>query len=182
MTDTDVTESDFQAMLDADPSNSGLRLAFSDWLEDQGDERAEGYREIGEKGYRPRTGNRPSGPDYTAWWTVTSGNDRDAKMFLEPKEHDWSKRVGSFIPLHLFKKLTDYYEANKLTDGPTAYKQYRSRRLAEDSFALAFAAVQREQAKCKTCGGSGIVEPRHNLKVVCPDCSEAQRPIPCVAE
>jgi uncharacterized protein (TIGR02996 family) len=43
MTDEDA----FQLALDADPSNHATRLVFADWLEEQGDWRAEGYRWMG---------------------------------------------------------------------------------------------------------------------------------------
>jgi uncharacterized protein (TIGR02996 family) len=41
-------ETAFQAALDAEPSNSGMRLVFADWLEEHGDWRAAGYRWMGE--------------------------------------------------------------------------------------------------------------------------------------
>lgn len=42
-----TTEDDFQAALDADPSDWMTRLVFADWLEEQGDPRADGYRALG---------------------------------------------------------------------------------------------------------------------------------------
>lgn len=55
------TEDDFQRGLDADPFDWQLRLVFADWLDEQGDPRAAGYRELGRlrrnplatKDYRP---------------------------------------------------------------------------------------------------------------------------------
>lgn len=41
-------EETFQAAIDADPTNSALRLVFADWLEERGDWRAAGYRWMGE--------------------------------------------------------------------------------------------------------------------------------------
>ncbi len=38
------TEADFQSRLDADPGDQVTRLALSDWLAEQGDPRAEGYK------------------------------------------------------------------------------------------------------------------------------------------
>ena len=42
-----TTEDDFQAALDAAPDDAHLRLVFADWLDEQGDERAAGYRCLG---------------------------------------------------------------------------------------------------------------------------------------
>jgi uncharacterized protein (TIGR02996 family) len=39
-----MTEEDFQRALDCELENSALRGAFADWLEEQGDWRAAGYR------------------------------------------------------------------------------------------------------------------------------------------
>jgi uncharacterized protein (TIGR02996 family) len=47
-------EEDFQRAIDADPTNGTIRMAFGDWLEEQGDPRAEGYRELGRLGKVPR--------------------------------------------------------------------------------------------------------------------------------
>lgn len=40
-------EEGFQSHLDAYPDDHVCRLAFADWLQDRGDERAEGYRALG---------------------------------------------------------------------------------------------------------------------------------------
>ena len=45
-----TTEEAFQAALDAEPDNHTLREIFADWLEEQGDERADGYRALGVNG------------------------------------------------------------------------------------------------------------------------------------
>jgi uncharacterized protein (TIGR02996 family) len=42
-----TTEDDFQRQLDAHPDDAQTRLVFADWLEEHGDERAEGYRALG---------------------------------------------------------------------------------------------------------------------------------------
>ena len=42
-----TTEDDFQKRLDASPEDWQTRLVFADWLQDQGDPRAEGYRALG---------------------------------------------------------------------------------------------------------------------------------------
>lgn len=46
-------EYEFQAALDAEPTCSTTRQVFADWLEEQGDIRAEGYRALGVLGLYP---------------------------------------------------------------------------------------------------------------------------------
>jgi uncharacterized protein (TIGR02996 family) len=58
-------ESAFQAALDADPSNHDLRLVFADWLEEQGDWRAIGYRWMGRHRKFPYRTSRTSD-----WWDI----------------------------------------------------------------------------------------------------------------
>lgn len=41
------TEAAFQKAIDDRSGDAGTRLAFADWLEEEGDERAEGYRMLG---------------------------------------------------------------------------------------------------------------------------------------
>lgn len=42
-----ITEEEFQAALDANPTDFVTKLVFADWLDEQGDERADGYRAMG---------------------------------------------------------------------------------------------------------------------------------------
>ena len=49
-------ETGFQNWLDAHPDDAVARMAFADYLEEIGDERAEGYRELGRLGKRPFNG------------------------------------------------------------------------------------------------------------------------------
>lgn len=49
-----TTEDDFQAALNADPTDWQTRLVFADWLDERGDPRAEGYRAIGVADRRPK--------------------------------------------------------------------------------------------------------------------------------
>jgi uncharacterized protein (TIGR02996 family) len=58
-----TTEDDFQAQLDADPTDWQTRLVFADWLQERDDRRAEGYRALGALRYRPW---RSCGG--TSWW------------------------------------------------------------------------------------------------------------------
>lgn len=67
-----IDEEAFHRAIAADVSNSTNRLVFSDWLEEQGDWRAEGYREMGEKGLYPSefatTVRTPEEYRRQAWW------------------------------------------------------------------------------------------------------------------
>ncbi len=60
---TDI-ERGLQAALDADPSNSLIRLVLADHLEEIGDDRAEGYRVLGELWKVPAR----FGKDGTGWY------------------------------------------------------------------------------------------------------------------
>ena len=42
-----TTEDDFQRALDENPDDWQTRLVFADWLQERGDQRAEGYRALG---------------------------------------------------------------------------------------------------------------------------------------
>ncbi len=48
-----TTEEDFQSMLDSDPTDQFTRLVLADFLQEQGDPRAEGYRELARRGLWP---------------------------------------------------------------------------------------------------------------------------------
>lgn len=48
-----TTEAEFQAMLDANPSDGHTRMVFADWLQERDDPRAEGYRWMGMNGVYP---------------------------------------------------------------------------------------------------------------------------------
>ncbi len=60
-----TTEDDFHAALDAHPDDGHTRLVFADWLEEQSDPRAAGYRAIAVRGLYPHQA-RHGGKD--AWW------------------------------------------------------------------------------------------------------------------
>jgi uncharacterized protein (TIGR02996 family) len=42
-----TTEDDFRGALDANPEDWQTRLVFADWLQERGDQRADGYRALG---------------------------------------------------------------------------------------------------------------------------------------
>lgn len=84
-----TTADDFHRLLDADPSNSEARLIFADWLEEQGDWRAAGYRWMGENGKWPQPPhNLPDG-------------------YLEKSWHFWGEKGP---PQHSHKIANGLYE------------------------------------------------------------------------
>lgn len=116
-----TTEDDFQRMLDAHPDDHQTRLVFADWLEERGDERAEGYRALGL--LRHHTGGSNAFP---CWWThEKNGTANDQTQAQLPR--DW------------FDRLRD-----ALTGG-NWWRDYPSRRAGDDAAALAFACLPAER-------------------------------------
>jgi uncharacterized protein (TIGR02996 family) len=92
-----IDESVFHAALDDDPTNSGTRLVFADWLEEQGDPRAAGYRWMGENGKRPYDWPKSPGlvrHDTHDWYRVEGGAIWEVPVFCQIPEWIW-KRLQS---------------------------------------------------------------------------------------
>ena len=109
-------EADFQKALDASPEESTIRLVFADWLEENGDPRAEGYRALGVNGWRAHhwDGN---------YWLSRKDNDgkiTDCQPF-ELIDSDW------------FLATAHWSKADSLSAA--------TRREIEDRFALSFAKL-----------------------------------------
>lgn len=81
------TESDFQAMLDANPNDHYTRLVFADWLQDRDDPRAEGYRALGALRRAPREVYR--GDRGSCWQVCTS----DLERCPELSEMNWPHMI-----------------------------------------------------------------------------------------
>lgn len=113
-----TSESDFQAALDADPTDRHTRLVFADWLQDRGDPRADGYRALGLLRLRPHAiGNRN-------WWTA-QGDGHPYYNHLPP---DW------------FKKVAGYRHTSITWRWPMTWDESRDNRAEiENAAALAFA-------------------------------------------
>jgi uncharacterized protein (TIGR02996 family) len=129
--DAVTTEDDFNAALDAHPDDHHTRMVFADWLQERGDERAEGYRALG-VGRRYPVSVRMAVPPWhgkRAW--VFGGADND------PPEHqrhcllsvDWLK----------------FIERGKGCDEHWQWRRRLKRREAEDAAALAFAKLPAER-------------------------------------
>jgi uncharacterized protein (TIGR02996 family) len=122
-----TTEDDFQAALDGNYRDWQTRLVFADWLQDRNDPRAEGYRALG-RGGRWTFNVNTSGKGLELW-----------TWFPEEKGLDPQRR----LPTAWFRKLAGW--ECLYSDGSKAnsrqWKDYRSRRAAEDAAALAFAKL-----------------------------------------
>lgn len=118
-----TTEDDFQAALDANPSDWQTRLVFADWLQDRGDMRAEGYRALGVRRLRPTVAREPV-PELNAWWAY--GPYAGTECCLPD---DW------------WRLVTGSTRATA-SDG---LLYYDTRRAAEDAAALAFAKLPPER-------------------------------------
>lgn len=117
-----TTEDDFQKALDACPSDWQTRLVFADFLEERGDERAEGYRAMGVLGLYPRS---------SGWWWYCSDNRNDREHCDLPS--DWFRKVKMRGKSRHFAPC-----ANKRPKGA-------ERRESEDAVARAFAKLPAER-------------------------------------
>lgn len=127
-----TTEDDFQSALDAQPDDWQTRLVFADWLQERGDPRAEGYRAMG----RVRV------------WTVnvnTSGEGLKLWTWYPPDSTSGGVRQLPFVwfvALESWECITSFGDEMD----PTAHqwRDYRSRREADDAAALAFAKLAKK--------------------------------------
>lgn len=125
-----TTEQDFHAKLDADPSDWQTRLVFADWLDDQGDVRAEGYRALARG--RHRTDTTSGGGVISAfhWWDRT-----------------FTDRVYADYP-HIFHPCSlasDWFELLNGRPEGTHRRDFDTRRAAENGAARAFAKLPPER-------------------------------------
>lgn len=114
------TESDFQDALDLDINNWQLRLVFADWLQEQGDRRAAGYRALGRLRLYPL-------------------NESRRHSFLNDRASDHHKQ--HILPTEWRKALLWHSNAplcGMVMDWPT-------RKKAEDDVALAFLLLPPER-------------------------------------
>jgi uncharacterized protein (TIGR02996 family) len=123
-----TTEDDFQDALDATPEDWQLRMVFADWLEEQGDPRAVGYRALGALRLCPYYERK----DPLCWWTTL-----DIKCVPKRGVHG----AGCSLP-------EDWYAAIKGLGTDDRFKpcdpkiKTCSRRAAEDAAARAFATLR----------------------------------------
>lgn len=109
-------EAAFQKHLDAHPDDATCRLVFADWLEEQADSRAEGYRALGTAGIVP----------------VQSGDGR------------WDYYQSTNMPLDWYTQMVHMLPNDRNIVMMTG-SRYASRHAAEDAAALAFARLPPER-------------------------------------
>ena len=130
-----TTEDDFQRALDADPEDWQTRLVFADWLDERGDERAEGYRALGRLRLCPFVEN-------VGYWWTTLGRG------LLPVSG--VRANGCTLPV-------DWFALIELSPRSESFKPLGAgtRRAVEDAAAVAFSklSVKRRAALLKSSGG-----------------------------
>jgi uncharacterized protein (TIGR02996 family) len=125
-----TTEADFQTALDADPTDWQTRLVFADWLQERNDPRADGYRALARVGRRPL--RIPDGAGLVS-------------AFVSARQTSSATRAYygyCLLPSFWFERL----DAPPNEQQPRRlWKQYRTRREAEDAAALAFSKLPPER-------------------------------------
>jgi uncharacterized protein (TIGR02996 family) len=90
-------EEAFQAALDANPDDHTTRLVFADWLQEQGDPRAEGYRAMGIWRRAPFYGT-----EGCWWWRNTRSINPLLTDISNALPQDWFDAIeandGAFFP------------------------------------------------------------------------------------
>jgi uncharacterized protein (TIGR02996 family) len=118
-----TTEDDFQAALDANPDDHQTRLVFADWLQERGDPRAEGYRALG----------RLRHECFETWFNASAYPD------LVPYDR-------SNLPEDWFCLLEGYdVRTARCRESAGNWRDFATRRAAEDAAALAFARLPPER-------------------------------------
>ncbi len=127
-----TTEDDFQAALDAQPSDWQTRLVLADFLQEQGDPRADGYRALAAQRRSALPCQMAGSGDEPGPVLFIVGNDKvDVKEFRR-------KYAACILPTDWFDLVTGgLYQTN----GTVYWAHFRTRRAAEDAAARAFAEL-----------------------------------------
>ena len=136
-----TTEDDFQDKLDTDPTDWQTRLVFADWLDENSDPRAEGYRALGVRRRRPVYDHSKA----IDGWFFHSGTFNDQGRVVDLKEiHGYLAKEENELPRDWVAAAarikTDGMFNNHLWLG---YE--RTRRATEDIAARAFALLSAER-------------------------------------
>lgn len=129
-----TTEDDFQRQLDANPDDFHTRLVFADWLQERGDERAEGYRALGRLRLIAHDGGR--GFHY-GWCCCDNPHITGSLQNPASRSPAWRKYKQSGLPVPWFAVMA--------LSGEYWIELWRTRREAEDAAALAFAKLPPER-------------------------------------
>lgn len=125
-----------QAHLDARPNNHRARRLLGEWLQWHGDARGEGYVALAACGREPR---HLFAANYAAflWYDLTDQMaECERGRILYPRQ---AVHPASDLPLWWFEKLRGAVEVYD------EFKEYPTRRAAEDAAALAFARLPAER-------------------------------------
>lgn len=109
-------EDDFQAALDHTPKDWQARLVFADWLDERGDERADGYRALGRWRRVPQVYSLDVGGCFWVCCPDSTWFKWQHRLFAASLPYNWHSRMRE-------AQLTD---------------EFPSRRLAEDAAARAY--------------------------------------------
>jgi uncharacterized protein (TIGR02996 family) len=129
-------EEAFQAALDADPNDRTARLVFADWLEERGDPRADGYRAIARLPVCDCRDNKSH-----------TGRFLWMKASWAPTSDGFAILPDAWVDL-LEGGFQCYTEGPAVEEDSYAlgkWRDYHSRREAEDTAALAFAKLPSER-------------------------------------
>lgn len=126
-------EEAFQAALDARPNDHTTRLVFADWLQDRGDERAEGYRMMAFARMVPAGPKKESQKGQRIWWWLET---------IAGRSHNCN--VKSYWHSHLTTRWVESPEGcHPSWSGERV--AYLTRREAEDNAARAWMKVSADK-------------------------------------
>jgi uncharacterized protein (TIGR02996 family) len=120
-----TTEDDFQNAIDREPKDWHTRLVFADWLDDQSDPRASGYRAIAVQRRYPLHGTSKG---KKAWWWHARPQGRRTEYH-------------NVIPTDWFALLPPGEGNSQFWPVFTENGDVRTRRECEDALAFAFAKL-----------------------------------------
>jgi uncharacterized protein (TIGR02996 family) len=136
-----TSEDDFQKALDANPTDWQTRLVFADWLQEQGDARADGYRALAAGRFVLSDRYTGTPPRYVPLQT--------SRIFRD----DGSSSTGRdyTLPVDWFECLPPPADDER----PSNSIGFATRRKAEDAAALAFAKLPPERRSELLAGAAG---------------------------
>lgn len=137
-------EDDFQVMLDANPKDWHTMLVFADWLQDQDDPRAAGYRGLallkkhpalcsGRRTWSPRASDSPWDTQPTWTWYNSNQDEYGHPEHTNHLPDEWMRDI---------MKGPNAYRTSRQVNGAAfgfaGWLEFLSRREATNAAALAF--------------------------------------------